>query len=76
MSQTLIEVDNHYALIIDKRLLEEIGAGPDSEFEITVADGALIIKPVQNVGLGRERVEASLARLRPRYTEMLDHLAH
>jgi len=72
--KTLQKHGNSQALVIDKALLDAMGITPETPLQVTVSGGALVITPA-NVGLGRETVAGSIAKLRPRYGKMLKKLA-
>ncbi len=74
MVKTLQKHGNSQALVIEKPLLDALGADKDTEFQVIVSGGSLIITPV-DVGIGQQRVEEAIAKLRPRYGEMLKKLA-
>lgn len=74
MTKTLQKYGNSHALIIDKAIMDATGIGPDTPLTIQVHGGCLTIRPA-NVGLGAERVVASIAKLRPRYEQMLKSLS-
>ncbi|HSI36721.1 MAG: AbrB/MazE/SpoVT family DNA-binding domain-containing protein [Phycisphaerae bacterium] len=74
MIKTLQKHGNSQALVIDKALLDAMGITPETPLQVTVSGGALVITPA-NVGVGRERVANSIAKLRPRYGKMLKKLA-
>ena len=74
MVKTLQKHGNSRALVIDKTLMEALGIDDESPLQISVSGNSLIVTPV-HVGVGRERVEESIAKLRPRYGGMLKRLA-
>ena len=74
MIKTLKKHGNSHALVLEKPLMEALGVSAETPLQVTVSGGSLIITPV-NVGLGDEAVKSSLARLRPRYSKMLENLA-
>jgi antitoxin component of MazEF toxin-antitoxin module len=74
MSKTLQKHGNSRALVIDKALMEAIGIDDESRLQGSVSGNSLIVTPV-HVGVGRERVVETIAKLRPRYGDMLKHLA-
>jgi len=74
MIKTLQKHGNSQALVIDKSILEALGIDSDTQLAITVSAQSLIVTPV-NVGVGREAVAESIAKLRPRYGQMLKNLA-
>lgn len=65
---------NSKALVIDKPIMEALGIDADTKLQLTVSGNSLVVTPA-NVGVGRERVLESVAKLRPRYGEMLKRLA-
>ena len=74
MVKTLQKHGNSRALVIDKTLMEALGIDDESPLQISVSGNSLIVTPV-HVGVGRKRVEQSIAKLRPRYGDMLERLA-
>ena len=74
MIKKLQKHGNSRALVIDKPILEALGVDSDTPLQVTVSGNSLVITPV-NVGIGRERVLEAIEKLRPRYGEMLEHLA-
>lgn len=74
MVKTLQRHGNSHALVLDKPILEMMGADEDTEFQLTIASGSLIVTPI-NVGVGRERLDQLFRQLEPRYGEMLRRLA-
>ena len=74
MIKTLQKHGNSQALVIEKALMDALGIDKDSKLQVSVSGQSLIITPV-NVGVGREAVAASIRKLRPRYGQMLKHLA-
>lgn len=74
MVKTLQKHGNSQALVIDKALMEALGIEGDTPLQITVNGNSLIVTPV-SVGVGRREITEALEKLRPRYGEMLQHLA-
>ncbi len=74
MVKTLQRHGNSQALVIDRPLMEAMGIDGDTPLQITVSGNSLIVTPV-HVGIGREKVDEAIDRLRPRYGEMLKRLA-
>lgn len=74
MTRTLQRHGNSLALVIDKTLLEQMGIDAETPLSVTVTGGVLTVAPV-GVGIDREEVADTLARLRPRYKKMLENLA-
>jgi len=74
MIKTLQKHGNSQALVLEKPIIEALGIKSDTPLQLTVSGNSLIITPA-NVGVGEERIAASLDKLRPRYGEMLKNLA-
>jgi len=74
MVKTLQKHGNSQALVIDKALMEALGIEGDTPLQITVSGNSLIVTPV-SVGVGTREITEALEKLRPRYGEMLQHLA-
>jgi antitoxin component of MazEF toxin-antitoxin module len=74
MPKTLQKYGNSHALVIDKALMEATGIGPDTPLRITAQGGSITIT-VENVGIGSDRIAASIAKLRPKYDQMLKNWA-
>lgn len=74
--KTLQKRGNSHALVIDKTMVEQLGIGPDALLQVTITSGCLVVRPT-TVGLGRDRVEGSLRKIRsdPDYKKMLESLA-
>ncbi|ALA57332.1 AbrB family transcriptional regulator [Nitrospira moscoviensis] len=75
MIKTLQKHGNSMALVIEKPVMEAIGIKENTPLQITVNGNALVITPA-NVGVGQEKVEASLKKMRLRYGPMLKRLAN
>lgn len=65
---------NSQALVLDKPILEMLGADEDTHFQVTVANGSLVVTPV-HIGVGPKEIEDVFDRLQPRYGDMLRRLA-
>lgn len=74
MIKTLQKHGNSHALVIEKALMDALGIEKDTPLQVTLSGNALVITPA-NSGVGKEAVEKSIAKLRPRYTGMLQNLA-
>lgn len=74
MIKTLQKHGNSQALVLDKPILEALGITSDTPLQLTISGNSLIIAPA-NVGVGTDGIAASLEKLRPRYSEMLNNLA-
>lgn len=74
MTKVLQKHGNSHALVIDKALMDAMGITVETELTLTVTGNTLTVRPT-NVGLGPERVNEALKKLRPRYGNMLRNLA-
>jgi antitoxin component of MazEF toxin-antitoxin module len=74
MVKTLQNHGNSKAIVIEKALMDALGIQADTPLQVTVSGNSLVITPV-HVGIGPEAVADSLKKLRPRYGQMLKHLA-
>lgn len=74
MIKTLQKHGNSQALVLEKPVLEALGIDADTSLQLTVSGNSLIVTPA-NVGVGPDAVAASLQKLRPQYSDMLENLA-
>ena len=74
MIKTLQRHGNSQALVLDKPILEMLGAGEDTPLQLSVSGGSLIVTPV-NTGIGRDEIDRAFENLQPRYGDMLRRLA-
>ena len=74
MIKTLRRQGNGQVLPIDKATMEAMGIDPDTPLQVTVTGNALVVAPV-HVGLSREEIDSSLAKMRGRYGKTLRNLA-
>ena len=74
MVKTLKKHGNSQALVIEKPLMDALGIDVDTPLQVTVSGHSLIVTPV-HVGIGTQKVEEAMERLRPRYGDMLKRLA-
>ena len=65
---------NSQALVLDKPILEMLGAGGDTPLQLSISGGSLIVTPV-HTGIGRQQVDRAFDDLQPRYGDMLRRLA-
>lgn len=70
----LTRIGNSQGITLDKAILEALAIQPGDQLQLTITGGVLTITPV-NLGLGKDRVKASIKKLRPRYDKMLRNLA-
>ena len=74
MIKTLTKHGNSLALVIEKPVLELIGADADTPFEISTDGQVLILSPVKEAGR-RENFKAALDKVNARYPKALKKLA-
>jgi antitoxin component of MazEF toxin-antitoxin module len=74
MIKKLTQHGNSLALVIDKSILDQIGADTDTRFEISTDGKALILTPVKDTGRG-ESFKAALDNINARYPKVLKKLA-
>jgi antitoxin component of MazEF toxin-antitoxin module len=72
--KTLTRHGNSLALVIEKPILELLGADADTPFEITTDGRALILTPATDPAR-REKFGAALEQGNARYADMLKKLA-
>lgn len=75
MVKHLRKVGNSNALLLDKPILELLGLEEDGEVQLTVANGSLIVTPVQPRRVDPKQFEAGLARVVARRRSALRRLA-
>jgi antitoxin component of MazEF toxin-antitoxin module len=75
MVKYLRKVGNSNALLLDKPILELLGLEEEGEVQLTVANGSLIVTPVQPRRVDAKRFEASLGRVVARRRRVLRRLA-
>jgi antitoxin component of MazEF toxin-antitoxin module len=74
MVKTLTKHGNSMALIIEKPILELIGAGPDTQFDVTTDGDALVLSPVRNPRTP-SKFRAALDSVNKRYSKALKRLS-
>jgi antitoxin component of MazEF toxin-antitoxin module len=74
MIKKLTKHGNSLALVIDKSILDQIGADADTRFEISTGGKALILTPVRDAGR-RKAFKAALDKANTRYPKALKKLA-
>ncbi len=74
MSKTLTKHGNNLALVIDKSILDQIGADADTRFEISTDGKTLILTPVKDTDRG-ESIKAALDDVNTRHPKALKKLA-
>lgn len=74
MIKTLQRHGNSQALVLDKPILEMLGAREDTPLQLSLAGGSLVVTPV-NTGVGRDEIDRAFEDLQPRYGDMLRRLS-
>ncbi|MCA9277669.1 MAG: AbrB/MazE/SpoVT family DNA-binding domain-containing protein [Phycisphaeraceae bacterium] len=74
MIKSLTKHGNSHAIILDRTILDQLGITPETPVQVTVSDGHLTITPV-HVGLGTDRVNDLMKKVRNRYSSTLKKLA-
>lgn len=74
MIRTLKKHGNSMALVIEKPIMEALGIQADTPLQVTLSGNTLMVTPT-HVGVGQERVEQALKKMRRRYGAMLKRLA-
>lgn len=74
MRKNLIKHGNSLALVIEKPVLDLLGADAETLFDITTDGQALVLTPVRGADRGR-RFKSALERANRKYAEDLKKLA-
>ena len=74
MIKTLAKHGNSLALVIEKPVLELIGADAETQFDISTDGQVLILTPVRSVGR-RDAFKVALDKVNAKYPKALKKLA-
>lgn len=74
MIKTLTKHGNSLALVIEKPILELLGADADTPFDITTDGQVLVLSPVKNEKQ-KEAFQSALEKVNVRYSKALKKLA-
>jgi antitoxin MazE len=74
MIKTLKKHGNSMALVIEKPILDLLGANAETAFDITTDGQALILTPVNNIERG-QAFQAALNKINEKYSNALQKLA-
>ncbi len=74
MKKSLTKHGNSMALVIEKPILELLGANTTTIFEITTDGNSLILTPVKNES-HEEKVKKASEKINERYADVLKKLA-
>jgi antitoxin component of MazEF toxin-antitoxin module len=74
MIKSLTKHGNSYALVIEKPILELLGASPETPFEIMTDGRCLVLTPVRDAE-EEQKFEAALAMVHKRFGRAMQRLA-
>lgn len=74
MVRNLKKLGNTQALVIDKTMREQLGIDENTPLDVTIADGRLIVTPV-NVGVGDDVRQKAIDSAYAQYGDVLQRLA-
>ena len=74
MVRNLKKLGNTQALVIDKTMREQLGIDENTPLDVTIADGRLIVTPV-NVGVGEDVRQQAIDSAFEQYGDVLQRLA-
>jgi len=74
MVKKLTKHGNSLALVIEKPVLDLLGAGPGTSFDITTDGHALVLVPIKDVKR-RKAFRSALGRVNEKYSSALKRLA-
>ena len=75
MTRTLQRHGNSKALVFDKTMLDLLGVGEDGNLEIEISNGRMTIA-ASGQRVANAEIDAILADIRPKYSQMLQNLAN
>lgn len=75
MIKQLRKVGNSNALILDKPIMELLGLEEDSQVQLTIQDGALIVVPTNPFLIDSEKMGSKLDYIINKRKEVLERLA-
>lgn len=74
MVKTLTKHGNSLALVIDKPILDLLGAGPDTPFDISTDGQSLVLIPIKDAKR-QKAFRAALGKVNQNYAKALKKLA-
>lgn len=74
MMKTLTKHGNSLALIIDKPILDLLGADPDTPFDVTTDGQVLVLTPIKDINK-QTAFKDSLDKVNRKYSKALKRLA-
>jgi antitoxin MazE len=75
MVKLLRPMGNSYGIIIDRPIMDLLGIEPNTELELTVQDGGLLLRPVKETNDHKARVRRSANRMATIHAKALKELA-
>lgn len=74
MVKNLTKHGNSLALVIEKPVLDLLGAGPDTQFDITTDGQALVLVPIKDAKR-QKAFKSALIQVNEKYSKALKKLA-
>jgi antitoxin component of MazEF toxin-antitoxin module len=74
MMKKLIKHGNSLALVIEKPVLDLLGAGPETSFDITTDGHALVLVPIKDAKR-QKAFKSALSKVNEKYSRTLKKLA-
>jgi antitoxin MazE len=74
MMKKLIKHGNSLALVIEKPVLDLLGAGPETSFDITTDGHALVLVPIKDARR-QKAFKSALGKVNEKYSRTLKKLA-
>jgi antitoxin MazE len=74
MVKTLRQIGNSYGIIIEKPIMDLLGIDSQTQLEVSVQDGALLLRPIREADR-KGRIRKSAARMAGIHRESLKELA-
>jgi antitoxin MazE len=75
MVKTLRQVGNSYGVIIDRPIMDLLGINAETQLEMKVQDGGLLLHPMKAAGEHKDRVRKSAKRMAAIHRKSLKELA-
>ncbi len=74
MTKALTKHGNSLALVIEKPILELLGADADTRFDVTTDGKVLVLSPIVDIEK-KQKVKSALSKVNARYSNTLKKLA-
>jgi antitoxin MazE len=75
MVKTLRPMGNSFGIIIDRPIMDLLGIEPNTQLELTVQDGGLLLRPVADTNDHKTRVRRSSSRMATVHQKALKQLS-